>query len=176
MQLTAQIDISCMLYNNVMAFTKLVSTLALCTVLGWEFWYSDITATRKVGITVKMSWKFSKKVTITNCLSKYSFPRNWTLSEFICMPKTTTIRCTRRWDYIITYLHNQLSEGKIKVNSSHKMAWKHTGGVEIQHYSFSNLGVTSGWVVNVTPQLLYPWGMTTYPLDRRLGGPHNCSG
>jgi len=31
-------------------------------------------------------------------------------------------------------------------------------------------------VVNTTPQLLYPWGMTRYPLDRRLGGPHSCSG
>ena len=30
-------------------------------------------------------------------------------------------------------------------------------GVEVQLYSFFNLAVTWGWVVNATPRLLYPW-------------------
>ena len=36
----------------------------------------------------------------------------------------------------------------------------HNGpGVEVQAllYSFFNLGTRSGWVVNSTPRLLYPW-------------------
>jgi len=56
------------------------------------------------------------------------------------------------------------------------MPLKHTGVVEIQLYSFCNLGVWSGWVVNDTPLLLYPWGMARYPLARRMGGPHSYSG
>ena len=33
-----------------------------------------------------------------------------------------------------------------------------------------------GWVVNPTPQLLYPPGKTWYPLYRRLGEPQGQSG
>jgi hypothetical protein len=41
------------------------------------------------------------------------------------------------------------------------------------------LYLSTGWrlVVSFTPWLLYPQGKSPwYPLDRRLGGPQNCSG
>jgi hypothetical protein len=31
-----------------------------------------------------------------------------------------------------------------------------TGGVEVYHYGFFNLGARWGWVVNATPRPLYP--------------------
>jgi hypothetical protein len=43
-------------------------------------------------------------------------------------------------------------------------------------YSFFNLGVKCGWVVNATPRPLYPRGKTRYPLYGRLGEPQGRSG
>ena len=69
-----------------------------------EFWYSNITSTRKVGTTVKTSLKFRKKSDHYKLFLKIQLPKklNTCLSLQVCMPKTTTIWCTRRWDYILT--------------------------------------------------------------------------
>ena len=66
-----------------------------------EYWYSDITATRKVGTTVKMSWKFRKKKKKSDHYKpflKIQPPKKLDihLCSQVCMPKTTTVWCTRR--------------------------------------------------------------------------------
>ena len=50
------------------------------------------------------------------------------------------------------------------------------GGVEVQLYSFFNLGLRLEWVVNATSPAVLPSGKTRYPLYRRLGGPQGRSG
>ena len=50
------------------------------------------------------------------------------------------------------------------------------GGLEVQLYSFFNLGARWGWVGNATPRPLYPGKETRYPLNRSLGGPQGRSG
>jgi hypothetical protein len=50
------------------------------------------------------------------------------------------------------------------------------GGVEVQLYSFFNLGASWWWVVNAMPWSLYPSGKHLYPLYRRLGRPQSRSG
>ena len=48
--------------------------------------------------------------------------------------------------------------------------------VEVQLYSFFNLGARLGWVVNATTQPFTPGKETQYQLYRRLGGPLGRSG
>ena len=56
---------------------------------------------------------------------------------------------------------------KLKVNFSLEQAKKAKRGVELQLYSFFNLGARCGWVINAKPPPLYPPpGKTRYPLYR----------
>ena len=50
------------------------------------------------------------------------------------------------------------------------------GEVEVQLYSFFNLGDRWRWVVNATLRSLYPGAETRYPFYRRLDGAHGRSG
>jgi hypothetical protein len=45
---------------------------------------------------------------------------------------------------------------------------KAQSGVELQLYSFFNLGTRRGWVVNAKPCLFSPGKETRYPLYRKL--------
>jgi hypothetical protein len=45
---------------------------------------------------------------------------------------------------------------KVKVNFSLEQTMKTQRGVDVYLYSFFNLGVRLGWVVNATPRPLYP--------------------
>ena len=56
------------------------------------------------------------------------------------------------------------SKGKVHPRTGHD-------GPEGEYSSFFILGARCGWVVNATPRMLFPSGMTRYPLYRRLGGP-----
>jgi len=44
-----------------------------------------------------------------------------------------------------------------------------TGGVEVQLYSFLNLGVRWKWVVSVTPRPFYPHGRDPVPIVQEAG-------
>jgi hypothetical protein len=65
------------------------------------------------------------------------------------------------------------SKGKVHPRTGHESS---EGGI----YSFFNLGVRWGWVVNVTPRAFYsappPGKETRYPLYRKLGGPQGRCG
>ena len=52
----------------------------------------------------------------------------------------------------------------------------HESPVEVQLYSFFNLGARCGWVVSATPRPLLPPGNTRYPSLRRLCGSQGRSG
>ena len=45
------------------------------------------------------------------------------------------------------------------------------GRIEVELYSFFNLGAWMGWVVDATPRPLYPCKETRYILHRMIGGP-----
>ena len=50
-------------------------------------------------------------------------------------------------------------------------------GVEVNLYSFFNLSIGRGWVINPTPRRLYsPEKVTQHPFYRRLDGPQGRSG
>jgi hypothetical protein len=61
---------------------------------------------------------------------------------------------------------------RIKVKVTLEQATKAQRGVEVQLYSFFNIGARWGWVVNATPRPLYP----RYQLNRRLCGPYSLFG
>ena len=68
----------------------------------------------------------------------------------------------------------EVSKGKVHPRRGHEGAW---GVVEVQFYSFFNLGARWGRrVVIATPWLLYLWERDTVPSYRRLGGPQGRSG
>jgi hypothetical protein len=62
---------------------------------------------------------------------------------------------------------NQCEPYQVKVKFTLEQATKAQGGVEVQLYSFFNLGAWWGLVVNAIPRPLYP-GKTRYPLYRWL--------
>ena len=48
--------------------------------------------------------------------------------------------------------------------------------LDVQLYSFFNLGARSGYVANARPRPFTPPGMTSCPLYRKMGGPQGRSG
>jgi hypothetical protein len=49
-----------------------------------------------------------------------------------------------------------VSRIKVKIKFTLSQATKTQRGVDVELYSFLNLGAGGGWVVNITPQPLYP--------------------
>ena len=58
------------------------------------------------------------------------------------------------------------SKGKVHPRTSHEAP---TGGVEVQLYSFLNIGARWKWVVNGTPRPFYPQGRDPVPIVQEAG-------
>jgi hypothetical protein len=67
------------------------------------------------------------------------------------------------------------NEGKIS-SVLYNRPWKPRGGVEIQLYSFFNLGARWSWVINARPGRFTPANESPYSLHKRLGGPQGQAG
>jgi hypothetical protein len=72
---------------------------------------------------------------------------------------------------MLTFRKDQLNLiGKVKVKITLEQTTNDQRGLEVQLYSFLNLGARRGRVVNATPRPLYPREKTGIHY-RRLGGP-----
>ena len=65
---------------------------------------------------------------------------------------------------------------KVKVKFAPEQAEKTQSKIQVQLYSFFNLGTRWGWVVNATPRRLYPRKETLCPFYKGLGGPQGLDG
>jgi hypothetical protein len=66
--------------------------------------------------------------------------------------------------------------GKVKVKFNVEQAVRPIGGVEVQLYSFFNLGARWEWAVNVTPRPLYSRETNPVPIVQEAGWTQNRSG
>jgi hypothetical protein len=83
----------------------------------------------------------------------------------------------KKWKalYILSHIQEVPGEKK-KVKLSLGTPWRHMGSACTEPH-FLDLCTSWRWVVNFTPQPLYPRGDSPrYPLDRRLGGHQSRSG
>jgi len=128
----------------------------------WQFLYCLLYISDHIGVyTLRCKGKYFILRTKMLYISGHSSPQyQFDVSRGPCFVG----QCTAVQYKVLIVWSTQISAGKVLIPRSagkkkslpQNMPWRPWWGVDVQFYSFFNLGAGWGWVVNATPRPLYP--------------------